>query len=135
MADFRLGMNARNAGAAGIGALFNGGRIEHRTGPPPGTISSPSTGTLLATHTFANPAFGSPVNGAITTNAISPVSAVGSGDAGYFRFYPAGAVDTEAEWQGTSGEAADTPDMVFDDKAIVVDLLVLFGSFVITVPE
>jgi hypothetical protein len=48
--------------------------------------------------------------------------------------YQGAAGDTAAEWQGTAGEAADTPDMEFDNKTIVAGGTIAISSMTFTMP-
>ena len=137
--NFKISTAARNAACNGIVDLIDGGtgagRLEIRTGDPPTNLSDASTGTLLATLTFSNPAFGDAALGSGIANAITPdTSADDSGDAGYFRAFAGEAADTAAIFQGTAGNADDTPDMIFDNKSIVAGGTVACSSFVLVVP-
>lgn len=137
--NFKISTAARNAACNGIVDLIDGGtgagRLEIRTGDPPTNLSDASTGTLLATLTFSNPAFGDAALGSGIANAItSDTSADDSGDAGYFRAFAGEAADTAAIFQGTAGNADDTPDMIFDNKSIVAGGTVACSSFVLVVP-
>ena len=107
--------------------------IEIRTGAPPATPATGDSGTLLATLTMSNPAYGSASSGTCQENAISSdTSADNSGDAGHWRVKQgSGAVLS----QGTAGEAADSPDLTFDDKSIVAGGTVAITNFSITMPE
>lgn len=108
------------------------GYIQIRTGSPPATPATANSGTLLATLTFSDPAFGSASTGVATASAItSDSSADASGDAGHFRLFDS---DGNCKAQGTCGEAADSPDMVFDEKSIVAGGVVAITSMTITVP-
>jgi len=133
--NFKLSTAARNAAVNGITALLNSGRIEIRTGAPPTNVGDASSGTLLGTLTFGSTAFASASNGTASANTIgSDTSADASGAAGYFRCYADGGGDTAAIFQGTAGEAADTPDMVFDNKNIVQGGVIAISSMTLTVP-
>lgn len=137
--NFKISTAARNAACNGIVDLIDAGtgagRLEIRTGSPPDNLSDASTGTLLATLTFSNPAFGDAALGSGIANAItSDTSADDSGDAGYFRAFAGEAADTAAIFQGTAGNAGDTPDMIFDNKSIVAGGTVACSSFVLVVP-
>src|SRR4051794_15776890 len=97
--NFKLGTTCRNAACDGIVDAVDGGtppgRLEHRTGAPPTNVSDASTGTLLGTNLFGNPAFGSAASGVATANAIgNDSSADNSGTAGYFRAYTGAGGDT-----------------------------------------
>jgi hypothetical protein len=106
-----------------------------RTGSPPTNVGDASSGTLLGTCPFGNPAFGAASSGTATANAItSDTSADASGDAGHFRVYQGAAGDTAAEFQGTAGNAGDSPDMTFDNKSIVAGGTIAISSWTVTVP-
>lgn len=106
----------RNAEGDAINVQFNGGTppatIEIRTGAPPANIADPDTGTLLATCTFANPAFAAAASGVLEENAITPdASADASGTPGHFRCKQGGTATVLA--QGTAG-VGGTNDLVFN---------------------
>jgi len=139
--NFKISDAARSAACDGIVDLLDGGtppgKIEIRTGAPPTNVSDASTGSLLATVLFhaTQNAFGAAASGVATANDFQPdTNATGGGDAGYFRAYPGGAGDTGAVFQGTAGEAADTPDMTFDEKTIVATGTVDITALTVTVP-
>ena len=140
--DFKINNAARNAACNAIVDLLDagaaGGRIEIRTGAPPAAITDASSGTLLGTLTFSAEAFGNAAAGVATSAAItSDTNAAATGTAGYFRCYHDGAADTAAVLEGTAGLAGDTPDMVFDVKAIVAGgtIAIALGGMTVTVPE
>lgn len=54
----RTGIAANKAKLDAMLAALDGGTIEVRTGAQPATPATAATGTLLATLTFADPAFG-----------------------------------------------------------------------------
>lgn len=131
----KISTAARNALAAAFGALLNTGTLAIRVGSPPTNVSDASSGTLLGTLSFSATAFGSPSTGVITANSItSDTNADNSGDAGYFRGYPSGGSDTQADIQGTAGEAADTPDLEFDNKSVVAGGTIAVSSLTVTMP-
>lgn len=134
---FKLSTAARNAAADGIVDLIDAGAaagsIEHRTGSPPATPATADSGTLLGTTPFGDPAFGAAASGTATAAAItSDTSADNSGDAGHFRVKDS---DGNVIFQGTSGEAADSADMTFDNKTIVAGGTIAVSSFTVTQPE
>jgi hypothetical protein len=134
---FKLGTVPRNAACDGIVDALDGGtppgRIEHRTGAQPANVNDPSSGVLLGTNLFGNPAFGSAVAGTATANAISnDASADASGTAGYFRGYAGGGADTAALFQGNS--ATGGADMNWDNNVVVSGGVIAISSFTITVP-
>lgn len=137
--NFKISTAARDAACDGIVDLLDGGtppgRIEIRTGAPPTNVSDVSSGTLLGTPLFSNPAFGASSTGTATAASItSDTNADASGDAGYFRCYTGDGADTAAIFQGTAGESADTPDMTFDNKSIVAGGTIAISSMTVTVP-
>lgn len=133
--NFKLSTAARNAAVNGITALLNSGRVEIRTGTPPTNVGDASSGTLLGTLTLNATAAGASSSGTATFNSItSDTSADASGDAGYFRVYASGGADTAAIFQGTAGNSGDTPDMTFDNKAIVAGGTIAISSLTLTVP-
>ena len=117
---------------AGAGA----GTCEIRTGAPPATPATADSGTLLATCTFSDPAFGNSTSAdpsVATASAItSDTNADASGDAGHFRCKDSNGV---VVFQGTAGEAADTPDMEFDEKSIIAGGTVAIQSMTVSIPS
>jgi hypothetical protein len=108
------------------------GTIAIRTGAPPTNVSDADSGTLLATLTFSDPAFGAAASGVATASSISSdTSADNSGDAGHFRVKDS---NGNTIFQGTAGEAGDTPDLVFDEKSIVAGGTVAISSATFTMP-
>lgn len=101
---FTISTAARNAVAdtlvdlldAGAGA----GTIKIYTGSQPAGPGTAPTGTLLATFTLSDPAFGSASTGVATLGSVSSVSAVATGTAGWFR---AADSDGTAVFDGTVG--------------------------------
>lgn len=137
--NFKLSTAARNAACNAIVDLIDGGtgagRCEIRSGSPPANVGDASSGDLLGICTFSATAFGAASNGQAAANAItSDTDANASNDAGYFRVYAGAAGDTAALFQGTAGEAADTPDMVFDNKTIVAGGTIAISNMTVTVP-
>tara|TARA_Y100000310_G_scaffold342527_1_gene446172 strand:- start:18646 stop:19038 length:393 start_codon:yes stop_codon:yes gene_type:complete len=98
---------AQNASGQAITDLLNSGTIEIRTGASPG-VNNAATGTLLATLTLGNPAFGAWANGSSSANAITgDTSADATGTAGYFRAISSGSaavIDGTVSATGGSGE-------------------------------
>lgn len=130
--NFKLGTSARNAAVDAIAALLNSGTIAIRSGSPPTNPGDSNSGTLLATLSFGSTAFGAGSSGTATANSItSDTNADASADAGHFRLISSGAVCIA---QGTAGESADSPDLVFDEKSIVAGGTVAISSLTLTVP-
>jgi hypothetical protein len=133
---FKIGTAARDGACNAIVDLIDAGTppgtLQVRTGAPPTNVADADSGTLLATLTFSTTAFGASSTGTATAAAItSDTSADASGDAGHFRVKNAAGTTI---FQGTAGEAADTPDLVFDEKSIVSGGTVAISSFTVTVP-
>ena len=135
--ETKISVASRNAACDAIVDLIDGGTgagyIEVRTGAPPATPATANSGTLLATLPNSATAFGAAVAGVATAAAITDdSSADASGDAGHFREFDG---DGVCILQGTAGEAADTPNMTFDDKTIVAGGVVSITAFTMTVPQ
>lgn len=87
----RLPTAARNAATNAVAGLpdadVGAGSIQIRTGAQPATANDAATGTLLATLTLADPAFGASVAGVATLDATPALSTTGvaAGTAGWFR--------------------------------------------------
>lgn len=134
---FKLGTTARNAACDGIVDTIDGGtppgRMEHRTGAQETNVSDASSGTLLGTNLFSNPAFGAASTGVATANSVtSDTSADASGTAAHFRIYTGAGGDTAALMQGNSGTAST--DLVFDNNVIVSGGVIAISSGTVTVP-
>lgn len=116
---------------AGSGA----GYIEIRTGSQPATVETAASGTLLATLTLSDPAFGDAADdnpGAIATaNSITDdSSADATGTAGWFRAYDS---DDNAIIDGTAGTSGT--DLILDDASITSGQTVKINSWTVTMPE
>lgn len=134
---FKLGTTMRNASCDGIVDAIDGGtppgRMEHRTGAQPTNVSDASSGTLLGTNLFGNPAFGAASTGVATANAISnDTSADASGTAGYFRWYTGAGGDTAALAQGNTSTSG--ADLNFDNNVFVAGGVIAITAFTVTVP-
>lgn len=87
----RLSTAARNAAANAIAVLPDAGpgpgTVQVRTGAQPASADDPATGTLLATFTLADPAYGAAVAGVAALDATPVLSTAGvaDGTAGWFR--------------------------------------------------
>src|SRR5262245_25584390 len=134
---FKLGTTSRNAACVGIVDAIDGGtppgRLEHRTGSQPTNVNDASSGTLLGTNLFGNPAFGAASSGVATANAItSDTNADASGTAGYFRIYTGAGGDTAALSQGNTSTSG--ADLNFDNNVIVAGGTIAISSMTVTVP-
>ncbi len=134
---FKLGTTARNAAANGIALTIDGGtppgRLEHRVGAQETNVGDASSGTLLGTNIFSNPAFGSASTGVCTASAItSDTNADASGTAGHFRIYTGAGGDTAALMQGNTSTSG--ADLNFDNNVIVAGGTIAISSATITQP-
>lgn len=121
---------ARNAAADAVAALCDGGTIEIRTGSPPASADDADSGTLLAVLTLNATAFGAASLGEILANSItSDSSANATGTAGHFRVKDS---SSNVVFQGTAGEAADSPDLTLNNKSIVAAGTVAATSMALT---
>lgn len=116
---------------AGSGA----GYIEVRTGSQPATANTAASGTLLATLTLSDPAFGNATTASpsvATASAItSDTSADASGTAGWFRAYDSNGtqvIDGSVTATGGGG------DMTFDTVAFVAGGTVALTSWTVSHP-
>lgn len=87
----RLPTNVQNAACDVVVDLVDAGpsfgTIDIRSGPQPATANLAATGTLLATFTLADPAFGASAAGVATLDNTPVISTTGlaAGTAGWFR--------------------------------------------------
>ena len=85
----RLSTAGRNAATDAVVDLIDAGaaagKIEIRTGAQPATGETAASGTLLATVTLADPAFGASATGTATGTDPAAVDPVATGTAGWFR--------------------------------------------------
>ena len=89
MAVLRINTSARNAACDGVVDLLDAGAaagtLKIYTGSQPATPATAASGTLLATATLADPAFGASSTGVATGTDPASVTAVATGTAGWFR--------------------------------------------------
>jgi hypothetical protein len=113
---------------AGAGA----GTIQIRSGTRPNAPSDAATGTLLATVTCADPAFGAASAGAATMTDPSSVNAVATGTATWFRALDStGAACFDGSVTATGGGGDLTLGTVSITSGLAVDLT----GGTITVPQ
>jgi len=104
--------------------------LEIRTGSQPATADTADSGTLLATLTFTDPAFGSAANGVATAAPITQdSSADATGTAGYFVLKTSTGTKVLTGTVGTSGA-----DLNLVTTSIVVAQPVQVSSFTYTQP-
>lgn len=113
------------------------GVIEIRTGAAPTNCADADTGTLLASLTFGDPAFGNAVDqnpgGRATAATITgDASADATGAAGHFRIKNSTGV---VKWQGDVTGTGGGGDMELDNVNIQAGVQVDITSFTFDVPE
>lgn len=125
----RLSNAAANAAVDAITALLNGGKLDIYDGSQPADGNTAVSGqTLLASLTFANPAFASASAGVATANSITTDSdADATGTATWFRLKKS---DDSTVLDGATGS-----DLVLDSNSITQHGSVAVGSFTLTLPE
>lgn len=125
---------ARSAACDAIVDLIDGGAgagtIGIRTGAAPTNTTDADSGTLLATLTFSDPAFGAASSGVATASAItSDTSIDATGTAAHFRAYDS---NSTVIWQGTVGTSGS--DINFDSVSFVSGGTAAISSWTVTVP-
>lgn len=87
-----------------VNAGGSAGTIKIYTGSQPATADTAESGTLLATFTLADPAFGAASGGVITLAGVPlTVAAADTGTAGWFRMETSGGTNVLDGSVGTSG--------------------------------
>jgi hypothetical protein len=125
---------ARSAAADGIVDLIDGGAgagtLLIFTGAAPATPATADSGTLLATLTFSDPAFGAAASGVATASAItSDTNVDASGTAAHFRIKDSNAVVILQGTVGTSGA-----DINFNTVTFVAGATAAISSLTLTQP-
>lgn len=125
---------ARNVACDAIVDLVDAGAaagtIAIRTGTAPAGTGDADTGTLLATLTFSDPAFGAAASGVATANAIaSDTSVDATGTAAHYRVKDSNGV---VVWQGGVGTSGQ--DINFNTVSFVAGGTCAISSFTVTVP-
>ncbi|NMO52024.1 hypothetical protein HH310_12555 [Actinoplanes sp. TBRC 11911] len=138
----RISTAARNAAAAAVAALVDGGsgagRLRIYTGAQPAGPGTSPSGTLLLDIPFSDPAFGAPSNGTVTADDTPALTGTGAatGTAGWFRLLDSteaagtglGVVDGSVTATGGGG------DVTLSTTAISTGLSVTVTSLTITQP-
>jgi hypothetical protein len=130
----KLSTAARNGACDAIVDLIDGGSgagtIEIRTGAAPTNPGDADSGTLLATLTFSDPAFGAASSGTATASAITQDSNVdASGTAAHFRIKDSNGTVIMQGSVGTSGA-----DINFTTTTFVMSGTCSISSLTVTVP-
>lgn len=123
---------ARNAALDAAMNLMNSGTAKIYSGTQPANANTALSGnTLLATLTFASPAFASASAGSKTANAIaSDTNAAATGTASFFRMFESDG--TTVVGDGSVGTSS--ADMIITTTSIVAGETVSCSSCVISMP-
>lgn len=128
----RIATSARNAAAAAILALIDAGSgpgvVEIRTGTQPANPNTTATGTLLATLTLNDPAFGSPTSGAsaMGTTPNPAGTGVADGTVGWARIKDSNGnavIDLSVSGPGGGGEVVLSAATIATGVAVSVTAL------------
>lgn len=130
----KISTAARSAACDAIVDLLDAGAsaatLAIRTGSPPTNVSDADSGTLLATLTFSDPAFGAASSGVATADTItSDTNVDASGTAGHFRAKDS---DSNTILQGTVGTSG--ADLNFNTVSFVAGGTAAISSLTVTVP-
>lgn len=140
--NFRISNVAAKALADAFDDAINAGtaaaQIDIRTGAQPADPDTAATGTLLATLTMSEPAFGAASDGApgglLTASAITDdTSADATGTAGYFRMRAVGGTPADDVADGECGTSG--ADLNFNTTSITAGSTVSITSLTVTMPE
>jgi len=137
MANVRLATATNNAACDAVVDLIDGGvaagTIQIRSGTQPATANLAATGTLLATLTWSDPAFGAASSGVATANSItSDTSADATGTATWARLLDS---DSNTIFDCDVGEAADSATITLNSKSISAGVEVQITAFTVTHPD
>lgn len=117
-------VDALDAGAAA-------GTVEIRTGSQPASANDAASGTLLATLTLGDPAFGAAATGVATANAIAATTGAAAGDAGWFRAKDS---DGNTVLDGSVTATGGGGDMQLNTVTISVGVNVEVTAWTVTMP-
>jgi hypothetical protein len=124
---YKKNTQTRNTQIAALGAIFNGGKLQIRTGSQPASPNDAATGTLLVEINLPNPAFGAASGGSISKSGTWSNIAVASGTAGWARFISS---DTTKTMDCTVAESGG--DLTIDDDAITSGAVVTVTACTLT---
>jgi hypothetical protein len=114
---------ARDQLASSWAGVLNAGTVKFYSGGPPADPQTAPSGTLAATFTFPNPAFGSAVNGTVTQNAGIQVSVVTTVTVGWARIAKADGTAMNDVTVGTSAADLVTANVDWEVDDVVNVLL------------
>ena len=133
---------ANGAAAAAVNAVVDlldagagAGYIEVRTGAQPASVGTAASGTLLATLTLSDPAFGAATsaNPSVATAAAvtSDTNVDATGTAGWFRAYDSNDV---AVIDGSVTATGGGGDMTFDSVSFIAGGTAALTSWTVSLP-
>lgn len=132
----RLATATRNAIADAAVDLIDGGTgagtVKIYSGAQPASANDAASGTLLATFTLADPAFGAAAAGVATANAVADTTGAADGTAGWFRAEtstPGTVLDGSVTATGGGG------DMELNTVTISTGVTVSLTSWTVTMPS
>jgi hypothetical protein len=121
----------------GMDATFNGGKLQFRTGAPPGSGQAPS-GTLLAEEDLPADAFAAASGRSKAKNGTWQVQAGAGGIIGHYRMIAAGdtgaATQNEPRLEGTVTLTGGGGDMTVDNNDVESGQTITVTNFTISVP-
>lgn len=132
-----ISIAAQNAGVNAIAGLVDAdvgaGTIAIRTGAGPATANDAPTGTLLATVTLNDPAFGAGVAGVATLDVTPALTTTGvaAGTAGYFRLHDNSG---DVVLQGSATVTGGGGDLELNTTSIAIGTTVEITSGTLTMP-
>ena len=127
----QIAIAGRNAAINAVNALINSGTVEIRTGAPASVDSAP-TGTVLATFTLGNPAFGTASAGSSSANLPSDATASASGTAAHYVVKDSRG---NVERNGTAGTSGTpVPDMILNNTTFTTGDTVSITSWSFSQP-
>jgi len=127
----QIAIAGRNAAINAVNALINSGTVEIRTGAPASVDSAP-TGTVLATFTLGNPAFGTASAGSSSANLPSDATASASGTAAHYVVKDSSG---NVERNGTAGTSGTpVPDMILNNTTFTTGDTVSITSWSFSQP-
>lgn len=133
----RISTAAQNAACDAIVDLVDGGAspgyVEIRTGAQPATANTAASGSVLATITYSDPAFGASSAGTATAD-ITPaltVAASGTGTAGWFRVYESGGTGI---YDGAITVTGGGGDMTVNTTSLVATVNFTITAQTVTMP-
>jgi hypothetical protein len=128
---------AANAEAGAFAPLLNAGFLSIYAGTRPSSANNPlgSGNILLATFQFSTVAFGAPVGGVLTANAITAVGAiVGTGIATFARCTKQDAVSVVVDYSvGATG--LSTAEILFQTTSFIAGAMTSIPSLIHNVVE